>query len=262
MHPNRTSTEGSVPADGLDSDEPHSEGNSTERPEPLPDTNSDVSVDTGDFTRELWSTHGIVAAVAWGIVAPAAIASSMLRGFFPFSSKAWLKFHISLHVVVLVLTMVSLGVAVYAHSQSTPRNGKTHHFGTSTHASVGLGICIAIVLQVLGGAFRPPAPVRRYDGSMGRKKILRVLWEYVHRGVGITLVAVCWWQVHTGLALYEKRFSTKNLFLIFWLVVGGLSGFIGSLYAYHKLSTLKPYYRFSEDSSPSPSLILTTAEHI
>lgn len=71
------------------------DGNPTSRNQ---DIGNVVKVETSGTYRSLWTAHGVFAGVAWGIVVPLAIASTLLRDLFP-NPKLAVKIHILLNLV-------------------------------------------------------------------------------------------------------------------------------------------------------------------
>ena len=190
-----------------------------------------IEVIGGGNQQSYWHAHGILATVAWAILSPLAIASSMLRRFLP-SGKLWLRLHVWLHLTVFVLTVSAFGTAVAAYE-----NIGREHFTGVTHATVGLVIMIFSALQVLGGIFRASAPHKNDDGSMLTKTTIRKLWELGHKSVGAGLLVVCWWQIHTGLGLMVNNgLMTTNYSPLFWGVVSGIVSITFILFVFDMIS--------------------------
>lgn len=186
-----------------------------------------VEIIGGGTQEGLWNTHTAMAGIAWTILSPLAIASSLLRNYLP-EGKLWLRMHVWLNMSVVALTIGAVLTAVAAY-----QNDKMSHFSGVTHATVGLVILIFSILQVLGGIFRAHAPGKQGDGSVEPRSTIRKLWELGHKGMGIGLVGLCWWQITTGIdRLLVRRLITNDYTAGFLGFVGGLVAVIGALFLY------------------------------
>jgi hypothetical protein len=178
---------------------------------------SEGSVSSG---RNVWLAHGIMAFLAWGVLVPFAVQSSLLRGFLP-NGPLWFKLHRAFNTISFALTIAVFGIAVAYYS----REGEEHF--DDPHQKMGLAILIGASAQVLGGVFRPHAPK---DGEA--KESVRAFWEIGHRLVGVTLLACSFWQIYEGLDLYSKKYDSKDdtietaylvwIGLMSFIIVGGV----------------------------------------
>lgn len=174
--------------------------------------------------RSLWKAHGWCAALAWGILSPLAIGVAMLRYWFP--DGLWLKIHQGLNYSVLVFTILAFVFAVAAIQTETPAGGAPNHFNSSVapHRLIGLVVFLFVAFQTLGGQFRPHNPTK---GEV--KTATRRSWEVAHRVAGISLVGTAWYQIQSGIEIYQNLFADSadtNLIGIFWGVIGTLVGLI------------------------------------
>jgi len=174
--------------------------------------------------RTFWKVHGYFASLAWGFFSPMAIGVAMLRHWFP--NGLWLKIHQFLNSIVVILTIVAFGFAVAAINSETPAGGNSNHFSSSPspHRLGGLIVFILVLLQTLGGGLRPHNP-----GKGEKKHWSRKLWEVLHRLLGLFLLAVAWYQIQSGIKIYQILFedsATTNLLAIFWGTVGTICGMI------------------------------------
>lgn len=193
------------------------------------------TVDVGGTQQALWTAHGWFAALAWGLFSPIAIGASLLRSRLP-AGPLWFKIHFYLHLMVVGMTLVSFSLAVAAHQQGTPAGKDPKHFTGLVHRSLGLAITILALIQVVAGYFRAPNPKKNDDGSFEPKTQLRVLWEVGHKGLGVALLAMCWYQCSEGVRLYETNFGTTvNYTAIFWGVAGSVAGVIVVLFVWQKV---------------------------
>ncbi|MGK3733778.1 MAG: hypothetical protein ACI8RD_000008 [Bacillariaceae sp.] len=173
--------------------------------------------------KALWKAHGWCAALAWGIFSPIAIGAAILRKWFP--DGLWLKIHQYLNLLVLLLTIAAFALGVAAINEETPVGGNPRHFSAEPypHRTIGLIVFVFVMIQLLGGQFRPNTPGKGED-----KTRIRSSWEILHRVLGISLLAASWYQVESGLQIYQTLFvdSTTNLSSTFWGIVGAISGLI------------------------------------
>lgn len=195
--------------------------------------------------QKLWKAHGWFAAIAWGLLSPLAVASSVLRQFFP-TEGMWFQVHQGLNMMVILLTTVSFVIAVVAINQETPDGGEKNHFNKSFsngHRTIGLVIFILALLQALGGILRPhlptrPKPVDEEDGldvsAPEPKSSSRVLWEIFHKIAGLSILCLCWYQVQLGIKTYSNIFAGGEVgaeLAAFWAVAGTLAIMILGGYA-------------------------------
>ncbi len=190
--------------------------------------------------QSLWKAHGWLAAIAWGVLSPLAIAASVLRRFVP-GDDLWFQFHRLVNMMVVVFTIAAFAIAVAAINQETPEGADKSHFdGTSSdgHRRIGLVIFILALLQALGGIFRPHAPPKTKstdeengppESSPETKSGFRVGWEIFHKLLGLSILGLCWYQVQLGLKTYSTLFNggdTGAALTAFWAVAGTLLALI------------------------------------
>lgn len=141
-----------------------------------------------------WLAHGICAFVAWGVLAPAAVQSALMRALF--KGKLWFQIHQYFNSLAFVLTIASFAIAV----AFTQKEGSQHF--TNNHEKMGLAMFIMVALQVLGGGLRPHVPDPGEEKTTVRKG-----WEIGHRVLGITLLACGFWQMYAGIQLYAIKYG-------------------------------------------------------
>lgn len=174
--------------------------------------------------RTLWKIHGYFAVLAWGFFSPMAIGVAMLRYWFP--NGLWLKIHQYLNYMVVSLTILAFGFGVAAIKSETPADGNPSHFSfsPSPHRFIGLVLFLFVLFQTLSGQYRPHNPAKGEEKSWTRRS-----WEVLHRVLGISLLAIAWYQIESGIRIYQKLFAdsaTTNLSSIVWGIVGTISGLI------------------------------------
>ena len=183
--------------------------------------------------ERLVKVHSYLAALAWGLLVPLAVSSSFLRSTFsrfnvnrygtPRKVQAWFILHRVLNVIACVVTIASFAIIV----RTVQRNGGIHFFvnksygAAKAHPLFGLLFFLLVIVQVFLGIFRPhvhhPAPSLNtatsgddhYDAAPPKKTVLRIGWEYLHRGIGLFLLIGSVYQVLSGLHLYSSRLGTS-----------------------------------------------------
>mmetsp|Transcript_64686 Transcript_64686/g.173243 ORF Transcript_64686/g.173243 Transcript_64686/m.173243 type:complete len:393 (-) Transcript_64686:233-1411(-) len=204
------------------------------------DTNSTDDVPPGDVVvdlfndelprKNLWQAHGFMMAVAWGIIVPIAIGSSILRSLLP--NTMWFSFHFGLNSLAVLTVIASFGLAVYGISDQNKK-----HFTEDTHRLVGLIVFLLAVLQLLSGLCRPHLRKPTTNGEEHpirlRKMKPRQLWEYKHRIVGVSTLALAWWNCYSGIGLYAERIEAENEIvhtITFFAIAGGIVGTVFVVY--------------------------------
>jgi len=180
-----------------------------------------------------WLAHGILAFIAWGVLVPTAVQSSIMRSLF--KGPMWFKLHQIFNTTAMALTVVvfAIGVAV------TNREGSLHF--SNSHERMGLAMFILAIVQVLDGVKRPHAPA---PNSGEEKTSSRKAWEVGHRLGGVALLACGFWQMDAGIKLYNIKYNSAGSsqeqavstayrvwigFVVAMLVIGGLYfKFLGS----------------------------------
>jgi hypothetical protein len=226
---------------------------------------SDDDEEEGKDYKMHWAAHGICASIAWAILVPLAIGSSMLRKELVkagFSEVFWFQLHRGLNVLAAILTIIAFAIAIHV---IRAEDGKSP-WKEYTHFIVGLVIFLATLLQAMFALFRPVLPhkeekkesVKNMDATetkdveskeestdeeseeaaaVGEKSLLRLGWEVNHRFFGVGLLATAWWQLYSGWELYEEEEEVEgeDLGAAFLGVAGGISGIIAIVYVVQKM---------------------------
>jgi len=167
------------------------------------------------FNKKAFVIHGVLAAFAWCVCAPFAVATAWFRRLVP---TGWIYMHVLANVTCFFMTLLAFIVAVIA----TGMNSTTAHFSKSHHG-VGLVMMIFTTIQVMNGFMRPPIEkVSIYNGEPEGiiPRSPRAIWHAVHKCSGMLLLALSIFQVKSGLTLYSELFGTKNILPIYWTTLG------------------------------------------
>jgi len=205
------------------------------------ETGNVVKVQTSGAYRSLWTAHGVFGGIAWGIIVPLAIASTLLRDLFG-NQKLAVKIHIVLNSTASLFTLIAFLLAVVGRQKSTVAGESPNHFAVVAHRSVGLVIMIFTVFQVVAGLCRPVKQQSQIDTDEeevwykvpSKKSIARTVWEIVHKVIGFAMAGIAWLQVYSGLTLYVTYFPVKyDLKLGFCAAVVSIASltFLSSLYS-------------------------------
>ena len=221
------------------------------------DTEAGV-VSVSDDNHNMWVAHGACAAVAWAILVPLAVGASLIRSLLEFMGLPkgmWYSIHRGLNMIAAILTICSFAIAVYLFNEQP---GATN-FTELTHHTLGLVIFILTLLQAMSGIFRPHLPHANlptvhidadYESNLemeespktqpAPKSTQRVMWEYGHRIVGVAILAMAWWEIQDGIALFLQRFpDAYNFTTVFWAVVISITSIFAILFAYQTFGMTK-----------------------
>lgn len=172
-----------------------------------------------DPNMSAWLAHGILAFVAWGVLIPFAINSSLFRSLLPNqgSSSLWFNLHRAFNTTAFALLIALFSIAVTV----TAKEGRQHFI--NNHEKVGLFIFIMTTLQVGGGVFRPHLPP---PGSIKEEKTtVRKRWEGGHRLSGVALLSCGFWQMQEGFKLYVIKYAVsedieRKVVIAYWVWIG------------------------------------------
>lgn len=204
--------------------------------------------------QSLWMTHGILMTLAWAVCAPLSIGASLARNVFDkmgFDKGTWYKIHYYGNVFTTLFTITAFIIALVAKKQQLPE-GSTRTF--LTHGKVGISIFVLVIMQSAAARFRPALPksqlqnensktpsstdrdindIEKLSGKKEAKSIemppkstVRLAWEYGHRLVGVVLLALSWYNCHTGIGLLTTIFADIWDFTgLLWALIGVISAF-------------------------------------
>lgn len=184
---------------------------------------------------DLWKIHGYIMAVAWGVMFPLGIGSSLLRRIIP-GDHTWFTFHLMFNCLVshfffclsrtrlahdtvqgVILTTGGFGLAIIAVIDE----GNVH-FNT-THKVIGLLVGIVTLLQSGLSLCSQAALVAKEE--LDKEQVFHY-WGIIHRLIGTTLLIFGWWNCHSGIVAFSDRYGDydKDLnTMVFWFVAGGLA---------------------------------------
>lgn len=125
-------------------------------------------------------------------------------------------------MLAIVMTIIAFAIIVNELEKNTP---EPNHFqpiegggAIGKHKTIGLVVFITSLLQAAGGLFRPHTPDAGED-----KSSVRVFWEFAHKLSGMAILAMAWFQCHSGLVTYATNFATDDYSDVFWGVTGAIS---------------------------------------
>jgi len=174
-------------------------------------SNSDIeeAITVESDTSNAWRIHGILAGLAWAVATPLAILSSMFRSLWK-EGATWLKVHLYLNLISLILTIASVIVAVMVFVQT----GRPHF--THPHHLIGIVVLILAFVQIISGFLRPPAGS---TSSPPSKK--RIGWQFAHKFMGILTFILSIFQIFSGIWLNKKLYMAWNWSPVFgaWLAI-------------------------------------------
>ena len=168
-----------------------------------------------------WLAHGIMAFLAWGVLVPFAVNSSLFRGLLP-NGPLWFNLHRAFNTTAFALFVVIFSIAV----SYTTKEGAVHF--DNSHQRMGLAMFILTILQVLGGFFQPHLPV---PDSGEEKSKVRKGWEGKHRLFGTALLACGFWQMSAGITLFSTKYSVSasnesKVCIAYWVWIGVMTATI------------------------------------
>ena len=133
-------------------------------------------------------------------------------------------------MLAIVMTIIAFAIIVNELEKNTPQ---PDHFqpiegggAIGKHKTIGLVVFITSLLQAVGGLLRPHTPEAGQE-----KSSVRVFWEFGHKLSGGAILAMAWYQCHSGLVTYANNFATDDYSDVFWGVTGAISaiGVVGGL---------------------------------
>ncbi|KAJ7298999.1 hypothetical protein O6H91_22G028700 [Diphasiastrum complanatum] len=152
--------------------------------------------------QHLKNTHGLLAAISWGLLLPlGAMAARYLRAFDP----AWFYIHVSIQTIGYLLGVVvwCLGLRL---GHDSP--GIVYH----KHRRIGITLFCFATLQVLAIAFRP-----------GKEDKIRVYWKFYHGVLGFTTIILAAVNIFKGLDILLPGSGWRTAYIVILSTLGGVS---------------------------------------
>ena len=72
-----------------------------------------------------------------------------------------------------------------------------------------------------------------------KTKIVRTVWETLHKMLGYFLLFIGLWQVGSGIELYSAKFGTPDLTYVYWWCIGALAFVVLALTVYVRVKDVK-----------------------
>lgn len=181
-----------------------------------------------DNMESHYQAHGWLACIAWGVLVPIAIGNSLCRHLIPVQGL-WFEVHRAFNSLAIVMTIVLFAIVVNAVEKTS--FGDPQHFkpieggdALSKHKTIGLVVFILALIQGIGGVMRPHLPAKNDDGTLAEEvSPIRKMWEFAHKGSGVAILAMAWYQCHSGLKTYATNFQAEDYTDVFWGVTGAIS---------------------------------------
>jgi hypothetical protein len=201
----------------------------------------DLNLSSGSATEvsipdmSAWLAHGIMAFLAWGVLVPFAVNSSLFRDLLP-TRLPWFNLHRAFNSTAFALLVACFSVAV----SYTAKEGAGHF--KNSHQRMGLFMTTATVLQVLGGVFRPKLPI---PDSGEERTMFRKVWERKHSLFGAALLACGFWEMNEGIQLFSIKYSVSEnteskVCIAYWVWIGIISATVILGVWYSKIRKRKP----------------------
>ncbi|KAL3778270.1 hypothetical protein ACHAW5_000508 [Stephanodiscus triporus] len=174
--------------------------------------------------RSSWVAHGTIGALAFGLLVPAAISSSLLRDCMP---VRWVYVHVGTNTLSFVATLVAVGVAVATMHGTIAVEGGRHM--DERHHVAGLLLLLLVSFQTANGFMRPPRESDRRDDDArsyatgGGGITRRRLWHCFHVTSGLFIFVLGACQVRSGLGLFADRFGVPDYGMAYVVYISSLA---------------------------------------
>lgn len=191
-------------------------------------------VSLADDPENYYRAHGILMALAWGILCPLAIGVSLCRDFLP--PGMFFQFHRAINSAVVLLTLIAFAIAVRATNIEN-----LDHFTEVRHRPLGLVIFLFAFGQAVNGALRPHLPHKPEDdedAELPPKSTARKVWEVAHRTIGFIILILAWVNCSSGIEQYALKFGAdrSKWTAVFWTITGIIAGAVFLSFAGVKLT--------------------------
>lgn len=168
-----------------------------------------ISADNSKFTA-----HGWLMALGWGVVIPlGTVFASATRGDRSvLRINNWHHIHMGIQLVGVVAFTIGLVLAIVA------TNDMNQDHWQSTHAIVGLLVCILGWVQMLFAVVRPA-------NDPEKESFIHKLWSWKHRILGVGLMVLSVVNIFSGMAKHDVATISRWLFVAWLILIAG--AFIG-----------------------------------
>jgi len=164
----------------------------------------------------LYTIHGIFMIVGWGLLLPSGI---LIAKFGKHRKNAWwFKMHIAVQPIGLIVSVIGWAIALV--NFSTLEGGPGISF---THAATGTITMALALLQAVNGIFRPHNPPKEED-----KSAIRIIWEFVHRGIGWVALLLSVVTIALGTTLLPSKRDQTIFQIIYGILICGIAILIPS----------------------------------
>ena len=149
--------------------------------------------------------HGVLNAVAWGILIPTgAIIARYLR-VFESADPAWFYLHIACQCSGYILGVAGWGLGLKLGSESV---GVTYR----PHRNIGIAIFCLATLQVFALLLRPD-----------KKNKYRFYWNIYHHSVGYSVIILSAINIFKGFDALKPASGYKTAYIVVLATLGGIA---------------------------------------
>lgn len=149
--------------------------------------------------------HGLLNAIAWGILIPiGAIIARYLR-VFESADPAWFYLHIACQCSGYILGVAGWGLGLKLGSESA---GITYQ----PHRNLGIAIFSLATLQVFALLLRPD-----------KKNKYRLYWNIYHHSVGYSVIVLSAINIFKGLDILQPASGYKTAYIVILATLGGIA---------------------------------------
>lgn len=155
--------------------------------------------------QKLKNNHGIISAVAWGLLLPLGIMAARYIRPFSGSNPAWFYIHVICQCTGYVLGVIAWALGMRLHALN-------EGMVPTKHRNLGISIFALATLQVLALVLRPN-PDHKY----------RKYWNVYHHSVGYATIVLIIINIFEGLDLLQPADKWTTIYIIVLSVLGAIS---------------------------------------
>ncbi|KAG6551359.1 hypothetical protein Mapa_007005 [Marchantia paleacea] len=195
-----------------------------------------LDVTTGAVTaseipnKTLKDNHGIINALAWGIMFPLGVMAARYMRPFKIFDPLWFYVHVGCQVSAYILGVVGWGMGLKLGTLTTVDHSK--------HRNLGIALFTLVTVQITALGLRPDLD-NKY----------RKYWNVYHHTVGFTLIILSIINVFEGIDLLapEKGWKTAYVVILITMAVVALILEIGTWSAWYFKKTRIPSDKLGEE---------------